>query len=557
MQKTTIGLLLLFAGIYLFPLNPRPLFTPDEMRYGEIAREMLASGDFVVPRLNGVRYFEKPALGHVLNAGALAVFGESNFAVRFMSALSVGITALALFLLMKRERGDRAAALSAFIYLSSSMVIALGTFSVLDNMLTCFITLALCCFYVASATQNGTRKRFLALAGLGLFAGCAFLVKGFIALAVPLIVVVPYLLLQRRWKELFIMPWIPLLAALAVALPWSIAIALREPDFWRYFFWEEHVRRFFAGEHAQHAQPFLYFVPVFIGGLCPWSLIAPVPLVAVVKKRWKEPFVQFCLLWLVLPFLFFSASSGKLGTYILPCFPPVAMLLGIGILDFHDQGKDKFFRIGAWIMFGIFAVALMGVILAGVLPIAAVKPYGDGELHKYFIAFFSIAGAALVGWLALHRKGMNKFILFGLTTAALGLGAPFCIPEQQSIATALDGFCSRQMRHLPARAIIVSDKRTFHGVCFRFKRDDVYIKDSMGELDYGLGYPEAAYRFLGVAPEAFMKLFNERGDCAMVVAAHTERIVPLLPLLPTPVYHAEFCKLCFYVFAPSTMKGNP
>ena len=88
-----VGLIALFFCVYLLPLNSRQLAIPDEMRYGEISREMLASGDFVVPRLNGLRYFEKPAGGHILNAAAMAVFGETNFAVRLMSALAIALAA--------------------------------------------------------------------------------------------------------------------------------------------------------------------------------------------------------------------------------------------------------------------------------------------------------------------------------------------------------------------------------------------------------------------------------------------------------------------------------
>ena len=290
-KRALIGLGLLYVVLYLLPLNGRPLVVPDEMRYGEIAREMIDSGDWIVPRLMGLRYFEKPALGHWLNAGSMLLFGENRFGARFASAASVGLAALALFLLVRRERNKKSGLLAAFIFLTCAEVYLIGTYSALDSMVASFITLSLCCFYPALSAQGRRQAGWLLLTGL--FAGCAFLVKGFLSIAIPVMVIAPFLLLQRRWKDLWIMPWLPLIGILVISLPWSIAVGLRESDYWNYFFFEEHIHRFFAKGEAEHSEPFWYFIPVLLLGALPWSLIAPIPLFKTVKKRWSDPLVRF------------------------------------------------------------------------------------------------------------------------------------------------------------------------------------------------------------------------------------------------------------------------
>jgi 4-amino-4-deoxy-L-arabinose transferase len=552
----TIGLLLLFAVVYLLPLNVRELGIPDEMRYGEIAREMLASGDFVVPRLDGLRYFEKPAGGHVLNAAAMAVFGETNFAVRLMSALATGLTAWALFLFMKRRFSAEAAALGAFIFLTCGEIMGVGTYSVLDSMETCFITLSICCFYPALEAAGMRRAGWLAL--IGIFSGGAFLVKGFIAFAVPVMVFVPFLLIQRRWKELFTLPWIPLAAAVAVSLPWSLAIAAREPDFWRYFFWEEHIRRFFSQAHAQHDNPFWYFIPVFIAGAIPWSLIAPLPLRDLLRRRLGEPAVRFALVWLIAPFLFFSASSGKLGTYILPCFPPFAMLLAMALNDrFGQASKNRFLLVGI-AMLGIVILALIVIVpVAGVLNAFHLLPPLDAHFALKFCGL--LAGFGLAFWLVAKayfaETGMRKCIGFGLSAAMLFVGITFCVPTEADQTLGIQGFLESERHHIGPDTLVVANQKTVHAACYVYKRDDIYLFNGMGELAYGLSYPDSEHRHLSTA--ALRELLLQRGDRRVVVAIRSSPDDLMRADLPEPAYQRQWLNIWFAVYEPHARTHPP
>ncbi len=556
MRKLLFILIGLYLLLYFAPLGSRPMVVPDEMRYGEMAAEMIHSGDWVVPRLMELRYFEKPILGHWLNAGSMLLFGENRFGIRFASALSVGLAALAVFLLVRRERDEKTGLLAAFILLTSALVQTLGTYSSLDSMVASFVTLSLCCFYPALSAVGKRRAGWLLLAGF--FVGGAFLVKGFLAIAIPVMVIGGFLLLQKRWKDLFTMPWLPLLGILVVSLPWSIAVALREPDYWNYFFWEEHIHRFFAKGAAQHAEPFWYFVPVILLGALPWTLIAPIPLFKTFKQRWGDPLVRFCSLWFALPFLFFSASSGKLGTYILPCFPPLAILLALGLAKPLEEGREKFFRVGARILLSVFALGFVGLGITALLPMESVKLYQPWESYKYAFALVGLlVSVTLAFWALRHSKRPVRLACFGLSVAFGVAFFQFCMPESRSVSVSMERFLDQQKGHIPPDALVVTDTRAFTAVGWVLGRPDAYILGGQGELDYGLAYEDSAYRFLGKTPEELLPFFAQHADRPIVLVGRHQRFDPVLDKLPKPIYQDRFRYLRFYVFKPRNPKGTP
>ena len=342
LPRAVVLLVVLYVLLYLVPLPVRPLASPDEVRYGEIAREMLASGDWVSPHFNGVRYFEKPPLGHWLNAVSLAVFGENAFAVRLPAALATGLAALIVFGFARRFAGGRVAALATLVFLTTFLVAGVGTFALLDAFLALFLTAALAAYYAALRERAARRRHWLIACGAA--CGAAFLVKGFLALAIPVIVAVPYLAMARRWRDLVTTPWWPIAIALVVALPWSVAVHLREPDFWRYFFWVEHVQRFTADD-AQHAAPAWYYLAYLPLLGWPWILLLPAAALGLRRTIVDGDFLRYVVLAAVLPLLFFSASKGKLATYILPCFAPLSILLAAGIERYLATGAARAWRV--------------------------------------------------------------------------------------------------------------------------------------------------------------------------------------------------------------------
>jgi 4-amino-4-deoxy-L-arabinose transferase len=488
------GLFLLF---YILPLGFRPLFIPDESRYAEIPREMVASGDWIVPHLDGILYFEKPVLGYWLNAISIKMFGENAFAVRFPSAMATGVSAFIIFLLVRRfSNRNFLAAITAVIFLTCFEVYGVGTFNVLDSILAMFMTAAMASFFFAyTAGTSGKRKQgFLLL--FGIFCGLAFLTKGFLAFAVPVIVIVPFMIWERRIKELFLMAWIPIACAVLVALPWGVLIHFREPDFWHYFFWNEHIKRFLS-ENAQHSQSFMYFFLVLPAAALPWAFLFPAAILGLKRTGFKSSMIRYAVCWFLFPFLFFSICKGKLLTYILPCFPPLAILISTGLDQYFETGGKSVFNAGgkslALLIIGV-AVALIGVQSFG---FKGFKPYFQS--WKWALSVAGLITFAYLLFVACRKTEYKKKIAFyAVSPIFIIFSTPFILPGV-TLQIKTPGKILLQYSNLVhPDTILVSDENQVRAVCWFYKRNDVYVVGAAGELRYGFTYKDSKKRLLTI-----------------------------------------------------------
>jgi 4-amino-4-deoxy-L-arabinose transferase len=468
-------------GFYGVCLVARPLIAPDEFRYAEVPREMLASGDWIVPRLDGVLYFEKPPLGYWASALSIRAFGETAAAVRLPFALATLCNAAIAFALVRRFGAGASAARATAIGLLTSVEVALiGTSAVLDALFALAVTGTLAALFAASEAQSGAaRQRWLVLAGTA--CGAAFLTKGFLAFAIPVAVMVPYLVWSRRSRDLVRLPWTPLAVALLVAAPWTIAIARAEPDFWRQFVVNEHLRRF-AGASPQHPEPFWYFLPVLAVGALPWT-----PLLASAWRRRADyaasPLLRFCACWLVAPVLLLSAASGKLTTYVLPCFPALFILLADGALA---QPRARLARQLAWIAGALAAIgAVTAVVLLAPIPalgeLFAADEYGKRVVLAAVVALVTGGLAATVrrGDIALRASAIAA--AFALVIAATAIEFP-----TRDVAKTPERWLAEHVDPIFPHSIIVSDRNLVHAACWHWRRTDVRVLWSAGELLYGL-----------------------------------------------------------------------
>ncbi len=565
MQKKA-GLLILLAYVilYLAPLGVRPIAIIDEARYGAIPREMIYTGDWVVPHLNGLRYFEKPVLGYWLTSLSIMAWGPNGFGCRFPSAVAAGLSVLAVFLLLRRHApGPQAGYLGAAVQLTCVLPMMIGVANVLDTMFTFFVTATVALFYEAwAAPRQRVRLGWLALCGVA--CGAAFLVKGFIALAVPLVTIVPFLLWERRWKDLFTMPWIPLLVAVLVVLPWALAIDRRESDYWHYFVWIEHFNRFVpeslkAAMHAspfwrdllgsealgrtmqtgtQHPESFFYFIPVLLAGALPWTVLSGAAVLGL-RRGGRDSFLRFAGCWFVFPLLFYSASSGKLATYILPCFPPLALLMDAGIRRYVAAGRAKALAVGCWILAVLVAGAILFFAAEWIVRFTGrmiLREYAADEQWKVGVVVLACAW-----WLAgivqaIRTQAWARRLVWFFVAAF-----PFCVlahvamPAHMEIMATAEHIYARNADRIPADAILVSDRNLAHSFSFFAATNNIYLFESRGEMEYGLDYPDARHRLLTVAAlNAMVRAAQGRTNITLMITA--ERFDEFKAQLPPPAY---------------------
>lgn len=351
----------LSAGLlFFFALGRAPLGNPDEGRYAEIPREMVASGDWVTPRLNGVAYFEKPPLVYWFVALALKTFGSGEAALRATPAL-FGILGLLLTYAVTRGVLNRIAALWTSVVLGTSIFyFALARLLLIDMAVSVLIGSTLCSFLLAVREPVGRRRRLL-FWGVYVSAALATLAKGLIGFLLPGAVMFFWLLLFDQWHRLrpFYLPT-GLLLFFAIAVPWHLLAAARNPTWAHYYFVHEHWERFTTTTHGRF-RPWWFFTPIAVTGCFPWIGFLPGALRATLAGGWRarkdHADLWFFVVWAAFIFIFFSVSKSKLPPYILPVFPPIAVLLGGGLAHTTATGSHGN---GGFIAFATSAVALTG-----------------------------------------------------------------------------------------------------------------------------------------------------------------------------------------------------
>ena len=531
-------IVLVILTVCILPLGGRPLLSPDETRYAEIPREMLLSGNYVSPRLNGVRYFEKTPFSYWAFAVSFKLFGMNRFALRLPCMLAMLATAWIVFLLMRRfDRDPRSGLLGALTFAAMPFVYVLATVAVTDMFLTLFVTGTSASFFLAAQDDTGRGRRVLLLLLCGVCCGLAFLTKGFLAFAVPAATLFPYLIWDRKWKKLFTLPWIPLIAMLLTAAPWCLAIHRQEPDFWHYFIFVEHLNRFFGQEEAQHAKSFFYFFPVMAGALAVWIPMFP-DLCRVWRGQVKDsPLLKFCVCGVVLPFLLFSCSSGKLATYILPCLPPAAILIAVGAKTFFvEERRGRAFHVTLLILAAVPPIVLLGLAVNMLTDFPAV--FFVKEDWRQLLLLAAASAMCLTGlflaWKAADRYA--KLYLLQIALLPLLIASNFVFPSTMKEWLAPNLFLAEVAGELPREnTIIVNHRRPFQDVCWAFRTTEVRMFMGQNEISYGISYPGEEYRFIPDFP-ALRKLCRQQKENA----GHVAVIAPLSTLhyfeetLPTP-----------------------
>jgi 4-amino-4-deoxy-L-arabinose transferase-like glycosyltransferase len=472
--KKTLVLFGLILCVYFFGMGSYGLIDPDEGRYAEIPREMLETGDYITPRLNYVKYFEKPALHYWLTAASFAVFGQNEFAARLAPVLcALGGIALT-YMLALRFYGSREAFYSAVILSTCVLWFAVAHLNILDMTVTFFITLSLAGFWYGQ-DETGSRSHLLFFyAGIAL----ATLTKGLIGFVLPGGIVFWYIVLTRRWS-LFkrVVYWPGILLFIALTLPWFWAVCHANDDFFYFFFVQEHFLRYTTRMHGRY-QPFWFFIPMLLLGLVPWAGLLPgIP--GVVRKSGERGAGIFLGLWFAIPFIFFSMSSSKLIPYVLPCLPPLAILGGRELALAAGSGTSaKRFVLANGILLSILAAA-------GILYPIVDKTWGMKGLYPYTLpAAISLALSALCGWFFYSRRSYERManalcMLAFVNILIFSRGFPFKAGQDSYKEPA-----AIIRERLTDEDVVVSYRDTAQGLEFYLGRR-IVLAEAMGEQAFG------------------------------------------------------------------------
>jgi 4-amino-4-deoxy-L-arabinose transferase-like glycosyltransferase len=474
------GLATLLAVVWLASLAGRPLFNPDEGRYAEIPREMLSSGDWVIPQLNGLDYIEKPPLQYWATASLYRIFGVSEVSARLYTALTALGTIALVGLLATRTGGRDVGWRAAAVLSGMIMVVALGQVLTLDMSLTFYMTAGLTGFFLAQRPGEADLKWML-MAWIATALGV--LTKGLVAAAIPAAVLVIYSLWSRDfspWRKLNLVWGLPLF--LVITVPWHWLAARRLDDFLQFFFVREHLARFLT-PISDREEPWWFFGYVFLIGTVPWT----VPALRVVVTGWRSrvaggPFSPslFLWIWVIFVCVFFSLSDSKLMPYILPAMPALALL--IAMLPVETLKRD-FLTTAILTAIAGLGLGVASFYLPALIPESVGRPYflSMAKPVREVAALLLVSGVYVWVRYATNATRAGVFLGVGwglaglLLIRAAGLAAP--VYSGLDMARALP----RQDRDAPVYSV-----RTYNQALTFYLQRTVTLVSYRGELDYGL-----------------------------------------------------------------------
>ncbi len=492
-------LLAIFTILWFSNLEYRKLIKPDEGRYAEIPREMVADGNWVTPRLNGFKYFEKPPLQYWATAVAYEAFGDHAWTSRLWDALTGFAGVLLVWFAGARLFGRDAGRYAALLLGGSFLYAAMGHINTLDIGVTFFTTLGIVGLLLAqqegAAASTQRNWMYVAWAALGL----AVLSKGLIGIVLPGAALFLYSIFQRDlgvWKR---MHWGAGLAIFfAVTAPWFYLVSKANPQFAWFFFWHEHIERFLTKIHDRY-QPWYYFIPILLFGILPWTFV----MLSTLWHTWRDsaraqPYAhsvwrsfrlpkafnpqRYLFIWAVFVYVFFSRSDSKLPSYLLPIFPTLALLMGWQLAAMEPR---RVFRL-------VLRVLPVLLILLGVTFFAArfadnpvqVEMYGAYAhwLQAATLVWLLGLGAALV-WLRRERKSpaLAALAFAALAAAILATSGYNTVARERSAYHIADAIRGQVKPRVPFYSVLMYEQT----LPFYLKRT-LTLVDFQDEMAFGI-----------------------------------------------------------------------
>ena len=495
----------LAAALFFFHLGTYGLWEPDEARYAEIAREMLASGNFVVPHLNYVAYIEKPPLLYWLTACSMWLFGVNEFGARFVNAAAALSSVVTIYFFALRTFDYRRAILSAAVLATSALYAVMAQVLTTDMLLTAMIAAAMFAAYLH--WREGGRWCWLAYIAMAL----AVLTKGPVGAAIPLATMTIFLWwegeLRGAPRRFRVAPGLALTAA--ICLPWFAAITIREPGFFDFYFVGEHLRRFFQTSYS-HGGPLYYYVPVIMGGMLPWTIFVPlVPW----RSLAPNPARRFCLIAAAVVFTLFSLASAKLIPYVLPALPPLAIVIADALIACGEKGVDNVRRLA--ITGPVLALIGIGALATAIFAGSFSHPYPMMVRPALYAAGVLAVAAGIAAFAAFSRRifAAGVAITAAAAFAALiivGYGRILAEPSRSYAALA------RAIERREPDAVLVCYPRYIQSLPFYCRRR-VILVGAKTELQYGADHSPGANEYFFMRRADLLRLWNEPRPTVLII----------------------------------------
>ena len=482
-----------------FGIGGYGLIEPDEGRNAEVAREMAATDNYVLPHLNGLPYLDKPVLYFAAVAGMVEFMGPTELAARSVSLMFGLATAALVGGFAYRRWGLDAAVVAATAAATAPLALGLSRVVIMDSMLSFFVALALMAFFIAIEKRNGAEElaaggrtsmywTLVAWAAMGL----GVLTKGPVAIAVPLLAATVYGIRRRSLRTV----WHPFgfVTMLIIVLPWVWAVLREVPDFFRYVVVTETWARMTTDELGR-TEPFWFFVPVLLFGAFPWSFLVLSNLRANLipddpDDRWIRLYLW---LWIVLPLVFFSLARGKQEQYVLPLIPAVALLIAG---RWSDRQRGVRVAASAWALLGLAALLYASLGMPG-LDTSRVSA-AVASRTAIFFGVVALVGACVAGFGSVARYSL----------AVIGLAFPLMMLPVASSVLMKEVAASRSTRglaaaiedHLTPLTQLLWIESYAPGMSFYLERPIPVASIDGNELrsNYILGHAEAYFDEAGV-----------------------------------------------------------
>src|ERR1017187_5516758 len=543
---------LLAAIVYLPGLGRPALWEPDEGRYAEIAREMVISGDYVTPRDDFELYFEKPPLVYWANAASIEIFGVNEFAVRLPAALfSVGqvVVTAALAEMMLGVATGLCAALALAL---SPLFFGFARFATLDPALAFFLTAALAAFSVAARTDSFSHpasRRWMLTSAAMLALGT--LAKGPIALLLGGAIALAWMVIERRLRPGAQMPlvWCFIIYAVIV-VPWFVLAEARNPGFMHFFVVHEHLERYVTS--SEHGWGPWFFIPIVIGGTWPWIFFVPLGWSAMraddgLPASAKDPSgrraaARFLAIWFMVILVFFSIPRSKLGSYILPALPSLAIVAGYGLARMPALDAVSRRRLLAVVAIANLAIAA-ALFVFSELVLAPINPaLGVGGL-----LIGAVLAAGAIAMYSLGRAASRAAYPIGAIALAMLATVPLAerVREDASSISTYRNLARAVQPYLAGDCTLASYRHYVQSLPFYTRRRETRV-EYWGELSEFSPPSQGKSPFL-IGSDARIRQVWSSGGCMVLIVNDRDRKALADSLKPAPaVVGCEGKKLALY-----------